>query len=923
MKKLIWMGVLLLCLSSCRTNTISDAKIEVLDLTCEMNVNPQGVDEPSPRLAWRIASDRKNVKQKAYRILVASKEAFLEENKGDVWDSGIVKSDESRMIDYQGEKMRCSRYYYWKVLVLTNQSEEWMESPVAHWLTGLYSEYDWKGSQWIGLERAMPWEDEGVHARLSARYLRKEFNCRKPILRAVVHISGLGLYELWLNGQKVGDQVMAPAPTDYRKSIMYNTYDVTDYLAEGQNAVGVILGNGRYYPMRHNYKPYKWADFGYPKMRMVLSITYQDGRREVVGSNTSWQLNANGPIVSNNEFDGEEYDARKEFGAWSEPGFYAAGWRPAERVSIPQAVLRAQPCAMMKVMDTFTPKSITRLNDKTYIMDMGQNMTGWIRMKVKGKEGQTVQLRFAETLLADGSLSMANLRDAYVTDKYTLKGDPEGEEWAPRFVTHGFRYVELTNYPGEPKLENFVGEFVCDEMADQGYLETSSEVLNGIIRNAYWGIRGNYKGMPVDCPQRNERMPWLGDRVIGAYGESFLFDNGNLYAKWMDDIREAQRWDGAIPDVAPAYWNYYSDDVTWPAAFFMGTDMLYRQFGDKRPIEKNYASMKKWMEYMHEHYARENGVLSADKYGDWCMPPENTAIIHSNDPSRMTEGALISTAYFCALYRIMAGFATVLDYPEDAEYYAQAAEKMKEVFHTQFFNEDAKCYGNNTVTANLLPLAFGIVPEKDIAGVCENIRQTIMDVYGGTMTTGVIGTQWIMRQLTANGMEDIAYLLATTQKYPSWGYMLSKGATTIWELWNGDKAAPSMNSGNHVMLLGDLLIWAYEDLAGIKSAAPGFKEIQMMPAFSISDLRYVKSSYRTPYGKVESSWEKNGNALCWQVTIPANTSAKIYIPQTDKKAIFENDLPIWKAEGLNYIGQEKGCSVWKAVSGSYAFRVNL
>lgn len=924
-KWLAFCGLAILSMS-CSDKYSSDV-VSIQNLTYEMRENPIGVAFENPRLSWQSVSEQRGIQQEAYRILVASSKEKLEANEADVWDSGKIKSEESHLVSIGNvQDLKAHTYYYWKVQVWTNKTEGFSESEAAYFLTALQTEKDWGSSQWIGLDKAMPWDDESTHARLSARYLRNEFDCRKEVKQAQLFIAGLGLYELWLNGEKVGDQVMAPVPTDYRKSIMYNAYDVTSYVQQGKNAIGVILGNGRYYAMRQQYKPYKWANFGYPKMRLIMYVEYVDGRTQTVISNASWRLNPDGPIIANNEFDGEEYDARKEFGDWSKPNYEMnRSWRPAERVTIPQAVLVPQPCNNMKIMAVFHPQSVTKLDAKTYILDMGQNMTGWVRMKVKGEKGREVKLRFAETLLEDGHLSMANLRDALVTDKYILKGSAEGEEWAPRFVTHGFRYVEVTNYPGVPVADDFVGEFVCDEMADMGTLESSSEVLNAVWRNAYWGVRGNYKGMPVDCPQRNERMPWLGDRTNGAYGESFIFDNANLYAKWMDDISQAQRWDGAIPDVAPAYWNYYSDDVTWPATMFMICDMLYRQYGDIRPIEKHFSAMKKYMDYMRQYYLNDKGLMRADKYGDWCMPPEAPEIIHSADPSRVTDGTLIATAYFYQLYQLMIKFADLLGCPDEVADYVGYAEAMKEVFNTTFYDTEKKCYDNNTVTANLLALAFDLAEKENVSGICENIQHTLMEVYGGTMATGTIGNQWLFRTLTEKGYGDIAFTLASTEKYPSFGYMVSKGATTIWELWNGDTANPKMNSGNHVMQLGDFLIWSYEHLAGIKSHEQkvAFKRIIMKPAFDIDDLSYIKSSYQTPYGLVKSSWQKQEASLDWQISIPANTTAIVCMPQINKNAVKENGNKISSVKEVKYLTSDGENSYWEVQSGNYQFNISL
>lgn len=864
---------MLLSFSAALSSTIS-----VTSMRTEGMTNPLGIDVETPRFSWKLeATTEQNVMQKSYQILVASTAENLAKENGDVWNSGKVLSEESLWIPFAGKALESNAPYFWKVKVWTNKGDsKW--SSTAKWSMGLLSENDWK-AQWIGLEKAMPWDDESYYSRLSARYLRKEFPATKAVKRATVHISGLGLYELFLNGNRVGDQVLAPAPTDYRKTVLYNTYDVTSLIHQGDNAVGVTLGNGRFYTMRQHYKPYKIPNFGYPKLRLVLIMEYADGTVETIGSKPDWKLTSDGPIRSNNEYNGEEYDANKELSGWSQVGYDDAAWMDAERVSIPDGTLRAQMMPGMKVVEKITPVSIKPLGNK-YILDLGQNMAGWLRMHVQGNKGDTIQLRFAETLQKNGELYTENLRSARSTDVYILKGDASGEDWAPRFVYHGFRFVEISGLKYTPVISDFTGEVVNDEMESLGTLTTSNDILNQVLKNAWWGIRGNYKGMPVDCPQRDERQPWLGDRSMGCWGESYLFDNNAMYAKWGDDIRDAQRHDGCIPDVAPAYLIYYSDNVTWPSTFLMLSDMTYTQFGNKKPIADNYAAMKKWMEHIRKNYMTDKYIVTRDEYGDWCVPPESMELIHSLDPKRNTNGELISTAYYYKMLQLMTRFANVQDLKEDAKQFTALAEKVNEGFNLKFFRSDSLFYGNNTATSNLLPLAFGMVPKQYSDTVCKEIIKTVVANNTPLINTGMIGTQWLMRELSKMGRADVAFALASNDKYPSWGYMAANGATTIWELWNGNTASPKMNSGNHVMLLGDLLPWAYENLAGIKTSSEkvAFRHIILKPDFDIPDLEKIDASYMTPYGKVVSKWKKTLMHLDWEVTIPANTTAEVFLP---------------------------------------------
>ena len=899
------------------TNTLL-ASVSTTDLRVEMLENPIGIDTESPRFSWKIlASNERDVVQTSYRILVASSKEKLAQNVGDVWDSGIVSSDQSHLVKYAGGRLKSNSFYYWKVSVETNKSKpSWSES--SYWSMGLLNENDWK-SRWIGADKAMEWDSETQFSRLSARYLRKEFNVNKEVKRAVVHIAGLGLYELFVNGDRVGDQVLAPAPTDYNKTILYNSYDVTSLLQSNDNALGVTLGNGRYYTMRQNFKPYKIATYGYPKLRLTLIIDYADGSKETIVSDEKWKLTANGPILTNNEYDGEEYDSRKELTGWSSPGYDDSAWQQADRVSIPNGALRAQMMQGMKIVDKIEPVSITKLSQDKYILDMGQNMVGWIKFKLSGNKNDSIKLRFSETLQEDGNLYVKNLRDAKVTDIYWFKGE-DIEEWAPRFVYHGFRYVEVTGFTGKVSKENFVGEVVNDQMDILGTFESSNTTLNQVLKNAYWGIQGNYKGMPVDCPQRNERQPWLGDRTMGVWGESFIFENAQLYSKWVDDIREAQKEDGRIPDVAPAYWNYYSDNMTWPAALAFTCDMLYTQFGNFAPAEKNYNSIQKWLIYMKNQYMTDEYIVTRDRYGDWCVPPESLELIHSRDPRRQTDGALMSTAYYYKLLQIMSKFADKQGLQNDVQEYNLLAVKIKESFNKKFFNQDSLFYGNNTATSNLLPLAFDMIPEEYVSTVEKHVVDEILVRNKGHISTGVIGSQWILRELSKMGRADISFLLASNDTYPSWGYMAKRGATTIWELWNGDTANPEMNSGNHVMLLGDLIPYCYQNLAGIKSDEEqvAFKKIIMKPDFDIQELSFINSSYKTPYGKVKSNWKKTFENLKWEISVPANSSAVVYLP-SNSYDITESGKKINFKNGIRKIED----NIYELGSGTYSFAMKL
>ena len=896
----------LVSLTITSANKKKTLQINVTDLRTERLVNPMSIDTPTPRLGWRIETNTNDVKQTCYHLIVSSTPEKAQALDGDLWES-IVDTDQSQWISYQGKPLRSNTRCYWRVKVSTNKGDsDW--SDVAMWNVGLLYEADWQG-RWIGLDRKMSWDEETEHSRLSARYLRKEFDLDKQVAKATLYICGLGMYEAFINGKRIGDQVLAPAPTDYRRTVLYNAFDVTQLL-DKNNAIGVILGNGRYYTMQQDKKPYKITRFGYPTLRMNLIVEFTDGSKKTISSDEKWKLSPDGAIRSNNEYDGETYDANKEFSNWTNIGFDDSQWMNAERTAIPLGTLRGAMAPNMKVICQLEPKSLTRKDGKL-VLDMGQNMAGWLNVRIANlQQGDSIVIRYAERLDSTGNIWVENFRHAQSTDRYFANGKEQGLWWHPTFVYHGFRYAEISGL-ANAKIEDFIGEVVSDEMAETGHFVSTDTILNKVYRNAVWGVLSNYKGMPVDCPQRDERQPWLGDRTRGCYGEAFIYDNNALYTKWVRDITEAQREDGCIPDVAPAFWNYYSDNVTWPAALPFSLDMLMKQYGDDAPMRKYYPNVKRWLEHLKYQYQKD-GLIEKDRYGDWCVPPEREELIHSEDPARITDGTLISTAYYFYICQMMSTYAKAQNLHEDAKWFEHEAQISKDAFNKKFLTvkkgtttvpghilyPDSTFYGNNTVTANLLPYYFGMIDDEYVKHEVEKqIVKAIISQNLGTVTCGVIGIGWLMHALTDMGRSDVAWLLATNKKYPSWGYMAEHGATTIWELWNGDTASPKMNSGNHVMLLGDLLSWIYEDVAGIQSSENGFKHITMKPDFTVDEIDDIDASYQSIYGQIVSRWKKTKGKLHWHVEIPANTSATIHLPNNIIKEIgsgkydFEETLP--------------------------------
>lgn len=806
--------------------------------------------------------------------------------------------------------------------IVTDESWKTSRQEEANWLTKEFDSSAWLAVKPLGAYGMAPWGDlqgpdlEVQSRRLPARYLRKEFSVGNTIKQAMVYVCGLGLFELQMNGQKIGDRVLEPGLTEYEKRVFYETFDVTQKLAAGQNAIGVILGNGRYYAPRLK-TPTLTKDFGYPKLLLQLNIEYADGSHQFVVSDASWKITTEGPIRANNEYDGEEYDARMEMPGWSMPGFDESKWESVQMVQAPQGGLRAQMINPIKITETIQPIAVTNPQPGMYVFDMGQNMVGWCRLTVAGATGVQVKLRFAETLKKDGTIYLDNIRGAKVTDLYTLKGDGK-EIYEPRFTYHGFRYVEVTGYPGTPDLSSILGFVVHDDVEQVGEFACSNPLLNQIRKNIFWGVRGNYRSFPTDCPQRDERQAWLGDRSAESRGETYLFNIAALYAKWMADIHDAQNDQGAVPCVAPTYWPMFPNDVTWSSCFTITPSTLYDQYADVRVLEKRYPGMKKWIEFMNQFL--ENGIMPRDTFGDWCVPPESPELIHSQDPGRQTAKPVLGTTYFYKNLCLLARYATILGKTEDAQKFQSQADEIKKAFNEKFFDKEKCQYDNGSQTSYVLPLAFGMVPGEFKAKVFENLVTKILNETNGHIGTGLIGGQWLMRVLSDNGRPDVAYTIASQKTYPSWGYMIDKGATTIWELWNGDTADPAMNSGNHIMLVGDLNIWMNEYLAGIQadSENPAFKHIIMRPV-PVGDLTACRASYKSLHGTIVSDWKIEGGQFIWTVQVPVNTMATVFVPTKDEVSVQESGKPLAEAAGVKLIRMEEGRAVVETQSGQYRF----
>ena len=1048
------------------------------DLKCEYRVNPLGIDVANPRLSWVLESAQRGTVQTAYQILVSSSDDALAHDKGDLWDSGKVESDQSIHVVYAGRRLESRQRCFWKVRTWDNHGNASDWSKPACWSMGLLDGSDWK-AKWVGLDSgenrdcladaqwiwfpdesartvetagktrffrrtaniangreisgarltiAAPgvfgiwangeqiakgartifasvseidldkylkpgentiavaasasdnselpsglicalsadfetgeplvvpsnaswkviasetkgWEKPGFddsgwvsakelgkngtppfpkvpgdeYRRLPARMLRRELNVDRKIRRATAYMCGLGLSELYINGKKIGDHVLSPGLTDYSKRSLYVTYDVTKNLNDGVNAVGVILGNGRYFAPRRS-APTGTVTYGYPKLLLQMEIEYDDGSVATVVSDDSWKLTDKGPVRENNEYDGEVYDARKQMKDWSKPGFNDSSWQTAGIVDAPMGVLSSEIAEPIRAMDKLHPIAITSPSPGVYIFDMGQNMVGWCRLRVNGPSGARVYMKHAEKLTAAGALYLDNLRSAKVTDVYILKGGGV-EVYEPRFTYHGFRYVEVTGFPGKPDLSALEGVVVHDALERTGEFSCSNPLLNQIYRNIYWGVRGNYRSIPTDCPQRDERQGWFGDRSQVSKGEMYIFDTAALYTKWIRDMEDSQLADGSIPDLAPAFWPFYTNSITFPTAALVIPGHLYNEYGDLRILQTHYSSMKRWIDKASATLT--DHTMPSDTYGDWCVPPESLTLIHAADPNRVTDPELVSTAYFYYDLRLIARYAVLLGKNDDAAEYNDLADRVRDAFNAKFFNATTGVYDNGTQTSSVLPLAYGLVPDDHKKQVLANLVENILVKSGCHIGTGMIGCQWLMRVLSDNGRPDVACKLAVQTGYPSWGYMVEQGATTVWELWNGDHGDPLMNSGNHVMQIGDLLTWLHEYVAGIApdEARPGFKHIIMRPRV-IGDLSSAKAYHESMYGKIVSDWKIENGGFEWRIEVPANTTATVYVPTQNAQSVRESGKPARSAASVKFLRMEDNHAVFEIGSGRYSF----
>lgn len=1132
--------------------------IAPMELRCEYATNSLGIDTAHPRFSWKLVSRQRGQMQAAYQILAASSEADLSANKGDLWDSGKVNSDQSTQILYAGKALESGVRYYWKVRVWGQDGKHSTYSDSAWWEMGLLKTSDWTG-KWIEPVNEIPvvkewkvmfnnkppepvpqcafdgfddsswsvliedplktqtgyaWYRTRINAKndekrnLSPQVLhiealqnlwvfvngkliaesvdnpyysgcalalniaphlkegdnlislciqraddhkhhpgglrtsvktgvrdnlfRKEFTLNRKIKRARAFIAGLGYYELRINGEKIGDHVLDPGWTAYKKTVLYVVYDVTDQLKKGKNAVGVMLGKG------HRLGT---------TMLMQMNIEFTDATSMSVVSDGTWK-SASGPIIAHHVFNGETYDARLEKDGWDKAGYDDSGWNKPKTTKGPGGALVSQVTEPIKVIKSITPVKITNPKPGVYVYDMGQNFAGWARLSVKGDCGTRVVMKFAEDIHKDGMIDPTTNRAAKNTDIYTLKGKGM-EVYEPRFAYHGFRYVEVTGFPGVPKRENLQGCVVHSAVESVGEFACSNPLINQIHRNILWGLTSNFYSVLTDCPQRDERAGWLECGHLLAEGAMFNFNMAGFYTKWITDMSDSQNEEGSLPPQTPyAGWAGWPGDPAWASSMVLSPWHLYNHYGDTRILETHYEAMQRWVDFLGRK--SENHIVTYNVFGDWATP--------SNFE---TPGDLISTAFYYYCTTVMEKSSRILGKTAQADNYADLAKNIGKAFNDEFLyalpaelllpkaasttlppagdnvvenliDDDPETifwsskgpksgdkvtidlgeikqikrimipfrgydffyegklqysldgenftdiadigsrfinksfsptpmryirilstkeqiawicmldfkafedieedqvsryqYVTGSQLCSAFPLFLGIVPDAHKEGVLNDLVHNVMVDHDGHLGIGEVGLKFLIEALTDNGRADVVYAMATKTTYPSWGDIINKGFTTLIEMWDGT------GSHNHIMW-GTIDEWFYKALAGIDLApeAPGYKKIIIKPRV-VGDLTWAKGSVNTIRGKVASSWEKKGNSLTLNVTIPANSTAKIYVPKIDLKQVkvTESGKIIWK-DG-SYVGSVAGITagyenessvIFVVGSGSYHFKVIL
>ncbi len=875
------------------------AKIEIYGLTTEYKVNPIGLGIEHPRFSWKIRSNVPNTMQLHYRIIMAANEQDLRRDKNILWNSGIVETSQSIHIPYTGQHLKSRQRVYWRVIVETNQGKA--KSLPAYFEMGLLSSSDWK-ADWISAK--LP---KGGNAG-EIPYLRKAFNLEKEIEQARLYASAIGVYEMHINGRRVGKEYLTPYWTSYHQRIQYQVYDITKMLKKGRNAAGMILGNG----WARNFRSIRTGResdnyFDYLAGIAQIEVKYRDGSTAIVSTDGSWK-SSSGPLLSSTIYNGEVYDARQEMPGWDMDGFDESEWQQVEVIDHPRDVLVSTYGEPVVEHEELTPIKVFKTPKGEIVADMGQNMVGWIRFSIQGERGDTITLKHAEVLDQDGNFYTDNLRAARQEMQYVLKGGGV-ETFEPHFSFQGFRYVKIEGVKELPSPTQLTGIVVHSSMPVIGGFECSDSLVNQLQHNILWGQKGNFVDVPTDCPQRDERLGWTGDAQVFASTACFNMYTPAFFTKWMQDLALEQKNDGMVTYTVPNVHGNSGGAAGWADAALIVPWNVYQYYGDTRILENQYRSMKAWVEFMRNEAEDVLWYPKHRQFGDWLSYSSD----RSDYPGAYTDKDLICNAFYAHSTMLLSDMADTLGYSEDANDYKQLFEKIKASYIREFITPAGRIT-SGTQTAYVLSLYFDLVPDELVPIVAQRLADDV-NLFGH-ITTGFLGTNLISHVLSKYGYTQEAYLLLNRKAYPSWLYPVTKGATTIWERWDGIKEDgsfqdPSMNSFNHYAYgaVGD---WLYRTVAGLNPASAGYKSIRIAPQPG-GGLTYAKAWHESMYGRIESAWRMDGNSLHLQVIIPPNTTAEVFIPSSNGELLKSGKIV------MNGVRYENGYCIMHIGSGLYDF----
>ena len=885
---------------------------------CEQRTCPLGIDVADPALAWTLDSSRRGELQTAYQVLAASTPALLAGGQPDLWDSGKVLSKRSLGIPYAGKPLAAGQRVWWQVRVWDRADQPGPYGQPQWWEMALLAPADWHG-KWLSDGRPLPATNEDFYAAAPAPLLRKDFHSAGPVKRARIYVSGLGYHELRLNGSKVGDQLLDPAWTAYDQRVLYSTHDVTTLLRDGDNALGVMLGNGWFNPLPLRL----WGHLnlrehlavGRPRVIVQLNIEYADGTRTQVVTDETWRV-AEGPITTNSTYLGETYDARKEVAGWDAPGFDAHAWRPAAIEAAPAGVLRAQSQPPIRVTEEIAAVKVSEPSPGVFVYDFGQNFTGLVRLRLRAAAGTTLVMRYGELLHADGSLNpmtsvCGQIKSgpgksvggpgappiAWQRDSYTAKGGGE-ETYTPRFTFHAFRYLELSGLPAAPPPAALTGLRLHSDVASAGSFSCSNERFNQIQQMCRRTFVSNLIGVQSDCPHR-ERLGYGGDIVATSEALLLNFDMATFYQKTARDWADSVRPDGKLTDTAPFAGIDYCG-VGWAMAHPLLVSQLYRYHGDRRLLEEQYAVARRWLLLVAD---QNPGGIIKDGLGD------HESLVPAPVPP------LVTPLYYQSAC-ILAEMARNLGRSEDATRFDALAAHIRQAYQHELFKPETGVAGSGSQACQAIALYSGLLPEAQRPLALERLVDDIRGRHKSHLSTGIAGTKFMFDALSTNGQAALAFTLANQPDFPGWGWMLDTGATTLWEHWAG---SDNTCSNNHPMF-GSISQWFFNCLGGIRPAADavGFDKILIAPQ-PVGDLQWVKATYQSARGPVTSEWKKDGQRFELHVVVPFGASARVAVPARDGASVTEGGQPAGRAEGVEFLRMEHGAAVFAVAGGTYDF----